>query len=182
MPERAHSAATARSSRRSVRLVLEDARHVHAGARRSEVDEVLEHFRLFEERPPPLIVDRARLADVPREMPVADERCEHALCEQRSVAVCDVLRIDEGADERFGHDRVRDAQPRKQDLVEAADVDHASVRIHALERGDRPTFVAIVAVVVVFENVRLLLRRPVEQRLACVRATSRGRADTGAPA
>src|SRR5688572_23846284 len=94
--------------------VLEDAGHVHAAASWTEIDEVGQHLRLFEKRAPPLVVDRARLADVPREVTVADERSEHALGKQRGVAIRDVLRIDERTDERFGNDRIGDAQPWKQ--------------------------------------------------------------------
>jgi hypothetical protein len=143
-------------------IVLEDARHVHAAACGTEVDEVLDKFRLLQECTAPLIVDRASPADVPRQVSVANERGEHALGQQRCVTIRYVLGVDERTDEPLGHDRVRDTQPGKQDLVEAADINDTAVRIHALQRGDRPAFVAIVAVVVVFENIRLLLSGPVE--------------------
>jgi hypothetical protein len=73
------------------------------------------------------------------------------------VTIGDMFGIDEWADQRRRHDRVRDPQARKQNLVEAADIDDAAVAVHALQGGDGSALVAIVAIVVVFDDVRVSL-------------------------
>jgi len=92
-----------------------------------------------------------------REVTFPDERSKHSLRQQGGVAVCSVLRVYKGPDESFRHERVGDPKAREQDFVETGDIDD-TVAVHILQGGDGTAFVAVVAIVVVFDDVGVLGR------------------------
>ena len=60
------------------------------------------------------------------------------------------------------HD-VAESQRREQNFAERSDVDHAGVRVEALQRGDGLAFVAVLAVVIVFDDPRAGALSPFDQ-------------------
>jgi hypothetical protein len=60
-------------------------------------------------------------------------------------------------------DQVAHAQGGRQHFAESADVEHAGIAIESLQRSDRLALVAVLAVVVVFDDPRPGAPRPVEQ-------------------
>ena len=75
-----------------------------------------------------------------------------------------------------------DAQRREEQLRRGADVEHAPVAVERLEALDRLAVEAELAVVVVFEDVRVALRRPVEQREPARQREHAAGRETGATA
>src|ERR1700722_16066319 len=95
---------------------------MHAGNRRLKLEQSIEHLRFFEKGEPAFVVYRPCGAQMLSEVAFCDERSEHSLRQQSSVAICGVLRVHEGSDESFRHNCVSDPQGREQNLVEATDI------------------------------------------------------------
>src|SRR5579864_1439647 len=143
--------------------VPEQARHMHPGPRRPELQHSGEHPRLVQESEPPLVVDCAGLAEVTSEVTLIYERRQHSLNEIAGVPIGHVFGIDESADQLLGDDGVRYTQSREEYLVEASNIDDTSARIDPLQRGDRAAFVSIVSVVIVLEDIGVGLACPGHQ-------------------
>ena len=80
-----------------------------------------------------------------------------------AAAVGEELGARERLDEGARQDEIPDAQRRKHHLREGADVDHALAVVERLQRVERPAAEAVLAVVVVLEDVGARARRPREQ-------------------
>ena len=89
---------------------------------------------------------------------------EHRLLRHRRVHVARESREPHRIHERRRQHEIAHAQPRRDRLAEAADVDHPPRAVERLHRGNRIGIVAILAVVVILEHPRIRARGPVEQR------------------
>src|SRR6266700_4917728 len=78
------------------------------------------------------------------------------------------LRTGERIDQRRGNDEVADAQRREQRLVEATGVQDASASAHPIQGWHRMAVIPEFALVVVFENPRIVPDGPFEKRLSAL--------------
>ena len=79
-------------------------------------------------------------------------------------------RGDERLDQLRRHDQVPEPERREEHLAERPRVDHAARRVEPLERRERASRVAVLAVVVVLEDPRPARARPLEEREPAVQA------------
>src|SRR6201984_2964227 len=108
-------------------------------------------------------VEHAHPANVAREVAFLDEIGEGCLVERGRKNVGGFARGIKCADEIFRNNHVAQAQGGEQNLAKCADVDDASVRVHALQGSDRVASEAIFAVVIVFDNPRAGAGSPIEK-------------------
>src|SRR5271169_6131536 len=80
---------------------------------------------------------------------------KRSLIDQRAVVFGDVLQAGEAVDELRGQNGIANAQRRKENLAERADVDNAPVLIEVLETRKRRAVVSELRIVVVFDDPRL---------------------------
>jgi len=114
---------------------------------------------------PAIVVQSSRDAQMPGKVPLADERGQDCLWQQRRVAIGRMLRIHEIPNQRLGHDGIGNPESGEQDLVEAAEVDHA-IAVHVLQGRQRPALVTVVAVIVILDDMRILRLGPIQQLVA----------------
>src|ERR1043166_4199752 len=88
-----------------------------------------------------------RAAQMTVVMTFADELGERRLLEGRTAGIAERLGGAEGSDQRLGKHEIAEAQCREQHLGERPEVEHATAAVEALERADRRTGTAILAVV-----------------------------------
>jgi hypothetical protein len=69
----------------------------------------------------------------------------------------------EALDLRGRHHQISQADAGKQHFAEGAGVKHASIAVQAFERRQRAADVAVLAVVIVFDDPGLLTARPFQQ-------------------
>src|ERR1700739_2596050 len=97
-------------------------------------------------------VEHAHSANVAREVAFLDEVGEGRLVESGRKNVGSFARGIKCADEIFGNNHVAQTQGGEQNFAESADVDDASVRVHALQRSNWMAAEAIFAVVLIFDD------------------------------
>lgn len=98
------------------------------------------------------------------EVALGHEVGEHRLLEQWRPPRCDRFHGGDAVDEIAGHDQVAESQRGEEHLAEAACVEHQTPLIERLKRRHRCAGIAILAVVVVFEDHCVRLVRVLEQR------------------
>lgn len=92
-----------------------------------------------------------------------DELRKSFLFKRGGVQIVKPLGRDERSGQRLRHNQVSDAQSRKHGARECPKVDDAAFGIQPLERLERPAFVVELAVVIVFDNDRVLAPRSFPQ-------------------
>src|SRR5262249_52993828 len=97
-------------------------------------------------------------------MAAADEVREDDLIECRRMDVRRAPHVVHSRDQVERDDEESKTQRRKERLAEAADVDDAAVGVETVEAGNGTRPVPELAVVVVFDDPRAGLARPVQQR------------------
>src|SRR6266550_3343300 len=116
------------------------------------VAELLLNFR--NQNTPAFRIDRAHTSNVAREMTFADELSRYCLS---NIGWTDIHRLPhcgEALDQIGRDDKISESQRWKHHFAEAADVDHTTICIQALQGSDWHGVVAIFAVVIVFDNPR----------------------------
>ena len=88
------------------------------------------------------------------------ELCQSLLLQSGGVQIVEPFGPGECGSQWLGHDEITDAESRKDSPRKCPDVDYASCRIQALERLQQPPFVVALAVVVIFDDHRILAARP----------------------
>ena len=125
------------------------------------VAELLLNFR--NQNTPAFRIDRAHTSNVAREMTFADELSRYCLS---NIGWTDIHRLPhcgEALDQIGRDDKISESQRWKHHFAEAADVDHTTICIQALQGSDWHGVVAIFAVVIVFDNPRAGASGPLEQ-------------------
>ena len=136
----------------------------------------------FEQRDATRRAAIARAPGVSFEMPFGDEVGQRELLDRRGARVRERLRVQEMRRERRRRDQPADAQRREEQLRGGARVEHAAAVVERLEALDRIAVEAELAVVVVFENVRVARERPIRAARSGAAARARRRSGTGATA
>ena len=127
-------------------------------------------------------VAAARAAQVAVELAARDEVGERELVEQRRAAVVAASALARRrVREPLGQHEPAEPQRRRERLARRARVDDALGR-HALQRADRLAVVAVLGVVVVLDDDRAALARPVRAARRGAPARARRPSGTGAPA
>ena len=86
---------------------------------------------------------------------------------KRGAAACEGLSdLLKPLDLRLGHDQIGKPNARKKHLAERARIEHAPIAIQALQRRQRATDIAVLAVIVVLNDPCAVARSPVQQRQA----------------
>ena len=97
------------------------------------------------------------------EMSPTNEVGQSELGQGRAPGVKQRLNGSKDADELFWHDQITKAQRGEYRLRKGARVEHARALVQRLQGLDRPAPVAILAVIVIFENQRPAPLRPVQK-------------------
>jgi len=113
-----------------------------------------------------LRIECAHAPDVPRQMTILNELGEHSLVERWALPIPQRASVRKCVDQDGRHDQVAQPEGRKEHLAERAEVYHPAIGIQALQRRERSAGVAVLAVIVVFENPGVLASCPFEQRTA----------------
>ena len=90
--------------------------------------------------------------EVPFEESCANEIDQRQLRQSRAAGIEQRLDRAKGLDQRLRHDEVPKAQRREHHLGECPCVQHSPLVVEGLQRLERPTGVAIFAVVIVLED------------------------------
>ncbi len=122
--------------------------------------------RPFEQGLAPRGIDRAHSPQVLREVSVADERREHRLRDRIAVRIRALLDGDQGVARPAGVDDEALAQRWEQALGEGSDVEDERVAVERLQRIERASAEAELAIVVVFDHDSVAAIGEVEQRRA----------------
>src|SRR5262245_54072610 len=125
------------------------------GARRYEVEAIAEVVAdTSGQYPMPLAVDAAHPANVARERALVDELCQRVLRYGCGMPIGNEFRLVCRLAQRWRHHHEGQPQGGQQRLRERADIYHASGRIERLQRLERSSAEAKLAVVVVLDDNR----------------------------
>ena len=111
------------------------------------------------------LIQRAHLFQVTEKMPFVEKGGEDLLRQHRLAAGGNVRAVGKGPDGAGGHHHVAQAQRRHDGFTEGAHKNHPVVPIETFQRRQHLAGVVKLAVVIVFDNPRLVLAGPVEQLL-----------------
>src|SRR5579864_4139660 len=92
-----------------------------------------------------------------------DEVGEHLLIKGRLAQVHDATHGDKTVDQIGWDDDVPEPQRRKKNLAESSDVHDSGILVEPLQRRDRQALITVFAVIVVFDDPRARVVRPLHQ-------------------
>ncbi|MNG13285.1 hypothetical protein D3C84_969560 [compost metagenome] len=101
-------------------------------------------------------VEFSHALDMASEMPLGYKRRDDGLGQFRAATEEYLTDVFEALDLRFRHHQIREADPRKQHLAERAAIEYPTIAVQAFECRQRAADVAVLAVVVVFDNPGVL--------------------------
>ena len=140
------------------------AAHVQTRHRRHDLEQVVEPAQPLEQQGPPRPVDLGHPSYVRSVMALGQELRQRALRGDVALPRRHLLGPSQRGLQRPRRHQEPDAQRRQQRLGEGADVDHAAVAVEALQRLDGLVGPAVLAVVVVLDDHRVVLDRPAQER------------------
>src|SRR5580658_10371066 len=109
-----------------------------------------------------LAVENAHPPNVAREMSFANKVREHFLIKGWWPQVHGTADGEKTVDEVRRNDEITETQSRKQDFAEGPDVNHARVGVEPLQGCERHALVAILTVIVIFDDPRSGVLGPVQ--------------------
>src|SRR5215467_6975130 len=113
-------------------------------------------------------VKRAHATNVAGEVPLSNKISQSGLLNERRTPIRNPACCQKGIDEVLGNNQVAESKRRKEHLAKSAYIDDSAISIQALERRNRLTLVAVLAVKVILDNPGIILCGQVE-RLQAIR-------------
>src|SRR5215471_9387227 len=107
-------------------------------------------------------VKRAHATNVAGEVPLSNKISQSGLLNERRTPIRNPACCQKGIDEVLGNNQVAESKRRKEHLAKSAYIDDSAISIQALERWNRLTLVAVLAVKVILDDPGIILCGPVE--------------------
>src|SRR5215467_12067400 len=108
-------------------------------------------------------VKRAHAANVAGEVALSNKISQGSLLDEGRTPIRNPTCCQKGIDQVLGNNQVAESKRRKEHLAKSAYIDDSAISIQALERWNRLTLVAVLAVKVILDNPGIILCDPVEQ-------------------